>query len=102
MNELKSGYIDIHTHILPGVDDGAKDIDMTSKMLQIAYEQGVRSIIATPHFQLGKKVTKEEWQALKTLKKERDYVSRGLPRSSKRWECSYISRKSLCLNRIWL
>lgn len=60
MNELKSGYIDIHTHILPGVDDGAKDIDMTSKMLQIAYEQGVRSIIATPHFQLGKKVTKED------------------------------------------
>lgn len=62
MDDIKSGYIDIHTHILPGVDDGAKDINITSKMLQVAYAQGVRSMIATPHFDLEHEVE------LKTLK----------------------------------
>lgn len=42
-------YIDMHCHILPGVDDGAKDIEEMKKMLKIAYDDGVRCIIATPH-----------------------------------------------------
>lgn len=41
--------IDIHSHILPGVDDGAKDAEETKKMLLTAYEEGIRCIIATPH-----------------------------------------------------
>lgn len=41
--------IDIHAHILPGVDDGARDWDESMAMVQAAYEQGVRCIIATPH-----------------------------------------------------
>lgn len=44
-----SDYIDMHCHILPGVDDGAKDIEEMKKMLKIAYEGGTRCIIATPH-----------------------------------------------------
>lgn len=47
MNEC--GYLDIHTHILPGIDDGSRNIEMTKAMLQAEYEQGVRTIIATPH-----------------------------------------------------
>lgn len=43
------GFIDMHCHILPGVDDGAKDIDEMKAMLNIAYEEGIRCIIATPH-----------------------------------------------------
>jgi len=43
-------YIDMHCHILPGVDDGAKDLEETKKMLNIAYKDGVRYIIATPHY----------------------------------------------------
>lgn len=42
--------IDFHTHILPGIDDGSKDIDMTEKMLEAELEQGVSHIFATPHF----------------------------------------------------
>lgn len=42
-------YTDIHSHILPGVDDGAENIQETSKMLRIAYDQGIRTVIATPH-----------------------------------------------------
>lgn len=43
-------FTDIHSHILPGLDDGAKSLDETRGMLQIAYQEGVRRIIATPHF----------------------------------------------------
>jgi protein-tyrosine phosphatase len=41
--------IDIHCHILPGVDDGAKDMDMAVAMARIAVEDGIRTIVATPH-----------------------------------------------------
>ena len=41
--------IDIHVHILPGVDDGARDDAMTAEMMQRAADAGIRSIICTPH-----------------------------------------------------
>lgn len=47
------GYTDIHSHILPGVDDGASDLNESRQMLKIAYEQGIRTIIATPHYNMG-------------------------------------------------
>ena len=42
--------IDIHCHILYGIDDGAKDLDESLAMAKFAYEDGIRQIIATPHF----------------------------------------------------
>lgn len=45
---------DIHCHILPGVDDGSQDMEMTMDMLSIAYEEGTRDIILTPHYILEK------------------------------------------------
>lgn len=41
--------IDMHTHILPGVDDGARDWDIALEMLKLCAESGVQKIIATPH-----------------------------------------------------
>lgn len=41
--------IDFHAHILPGIDDGAKDVKMSLDMLHESYLQGVRTVIATPH-----------------------------------------------------
>lgn len=38
------GIYDIHCHIVPGVDDGATDIEETGKLLRMEYEQGVRTI----------------------------------------------------------
>jgi len=46
-------YIDIHSHIIPGIDDGAKDEAMALKMLRIANDCGTRHIIATPHYVYG-------------------------------------------------
>lgn len=45
-----SGYFDIHSHILPGLDDGAKSLDDSKEMLYIAYDNGINHIIATPHY----------------------------------------------------
>lgn len=42
--------IDIHCHILPCLDDGAKDLDETIAMAKRATEEGITKIIATPHF----------------------------------------------------
>lgn len=43
------GWIDIHCHILPGVDDGARSLEESVAMARSAAEQGIGAIIATPH-----------------------------------------------------
>lgn len=42
-------FTDIHTHILPGVDDGAKDKNISMAMLRMAWKDGIRRIVLTPH-----------------------------------------------------
>lgn len=57
--------VDIHCHILPGVDDGARNFSETETMLRIAYKEGIRTIFATPHTSEG--MTEEEWQRRKEI-----------------------------------
>lgn len=45
--------VDSHCHILPGIDDGASDMDETLKMLKIAASEGITHIVATPHFKIN-------------------------------------------------
>lgn len=45
-----SGYYEVHCHILPGVDDGARNMDETIRMLKAYYADGVRTIYATSHY----------------------------------------------------
>jgi protein-tyrosine phosphatase len=47
-----AGFVDIHCHLLPGVDDGAKDWGAALAMARLAVDDGTTTIIATPH-QLG-------------------------------------------------
>lgn len=42
--------IDWHTHILPGMDDGSRDVAESISMLNMQAAQDVRTVIATPHF----------------------------------------------------
>jgi protein-tyrosine phosphatase len=43
------GYVDIHTHILPGIDDGPADMDGSIAMARAAVETGTSTMAATPH-----------------------------------------------------
>ncbi len=47
-------YIDVHSHILPGIDDGAKDYDISMQMLETALNDGISRIILTPHNKPGR------------------------------------------------
>ncbi len=46
--------IDIHSHLLPMVDDGAKDIEVMNLMLEMYKGEAVDRIVATPHFMPGR------------------------------------------------
>ena len=45
-----SGLIDFHSHVLPGIDDGSQSIRESLDMLRMEAEQGIGTVIATPHF----------------------------------------------------
>lgn len=41
---------DFHSHILPGIDDGSRSVEMSIAMLKKMAEQGITRVVATPHF----------------------------------------------------
>ena len=49
----KKNFIDIHSHILPGVDDGSNSYEMSMRMLKCAANDGISKIILTPHNKPG-------------------------------------------------
>jgi len=50
--ERHSGFIDIHAHLIPGLDDGAESWDESLAMARMAVDDGLHTVIVTPH-QLG-------------------------------------------------
>lgn len=52
--EDRPGMIDLHSHILPGLDDGAPDIEVSIEMARIAVADGVTHMACTPHVMPGK------------------------------------------------
>lgn len=44
------GLVETHCHILPGIDDGAKDVETSLNMIKKLQEQGAKKIIVTPHY----------------------------------------------------
>ena len=49
MVDYLDGFIDIHNHILPGIDDGAKTVDDSIALIRSFSEFGVKHFVATPH-----------------------------------------------------
>ena len=41
---------DIHTHLLPGIDDGSRNLQDTQSMFSLINQSGVKTVVATPHF----------------------------------------------------
>jgi protein-tyrosine phosphatase len=61
--------IDFHCHILPGVDDGSVNIEMTKEMIDNSLNQGVEYLCATPHF-----ITEESEITLEAYKEKLQFV----------------------------
>jgi len=55
---------DLHSHILPGLDDGAASMDETVELLQLAREAGTTAIVASPHSDTQYKFDPEKVDAL--------------------------------------
>lgn len=65
--------IDIHSHLIYGVDDGSNSLETTKEALNIIKEIGIKKIICTPHFEAHKnKKTITNFNKLKTLFKKND------------------------------
>ena len=56
--------IDIHHHLLPEVDDGAKDLAMSVAMVQMAVDDGITHIVATPHANHAYRYDRAQHEAL--------------------------------------
>lgn len=49
LKDLLEGFVDIHCHILPGIDDGSKSIQESLVLIKNMQELGIQQCIATPH-----------------------------------------------------
>jgi len=45
--------IDVHCHMLPGIDDGARDLEMALQMARVAAADGITDVFCTPHIYPG-------------------------------------------------
>ncbi len=62
-----TAVIDLHAHILPGIDDGAPDEKETCRMLERCREQGVDTVAATSHFHPDEAAYREAFQKASQL-----------------------------------
>ncbi len=74
MNDFSCDLVDIHCHVLPGIDDGAESIEDALDMVQLSVESGVKKVICTPHSisgvfdnYRGSKLTDEFWEFKNTI-----------------------------------
>ncbi|WP_370657065.1 CpsB/CapC family capsule biosynthesis tyrosine phosphatase, partial [Klebsiella pneumoniae] len=47
------GMIDLHNHLLPGIDDGAEDISKSVELARLAVADGISHLVCTPHIHPG-------------------------------------------------
>ncbi len=48
-----AGFVDFHSHLMPGVDDGAQDVEQALAALRLFQAQGATHCLTTPHFDAG-------------------------------------------------
>ena len=73
-----TGLIDVHAHILPGFDDGSKDLEETLRILELAARSGFSRVVCTPHVISGVYVHDEPEIRRETARLQEDVRARGL------------------------
>src|SRR4030067_8809 len=49
LRERPFAMIDLHSHLLPNLDDGPRTLEDSIQMCRISYQDGIKTIVATPH-----------------------------------------------------
>ncbi len=75
----QSNIIDIHTHLLPGIDDGSKTPQESLEMLEMLAAQGIKTAVATPHYYATEQ-SPEKFLAARKAAAEKLTLRNGLPR----------------------
>jgi protein-tyrosine phosphatase len=70
--------IDLHSHILPGVDDGARTLGEARELARRAASEGITAIAATPHVRDDYPTTCEQMESGVTALRE-DFAAEGIP-----------------------
>lgn len=71
--------VDLHSHILPGVDDGSPDIEHSLALAQAAVDDGITHMLLTPHHMDGKYVNHKEDVIKKTNKFQQALTENKIP-----------------------
>jgi tyrosine-protein phosphatase YwqE len=51
--EFSESYIELHSHLIPGIDDGVKELSESLEILRVFESQGIGKVITTPHIMPG-------------------------------------------------
>ena len=86
--------IDTHSHILPGIDDGSKSLEMTLEMLRKSAQQGVHTIVATPHFYATRNNPEQFYQDRQAAYEQLSQLPEGLPKVLLGAEVAYFDGMS--------
>ncbi|MGI6057780.1 MAG: CpsB/CapC family capsule biosynthesis tyrosine phosphatase [Bilifractor sp.] len=80
----KKPFHDLHLHILPGMDDGARDIRMSAGMLQEEIRQSCEGLIATPHYYPTESISEFLTRRQRAYRELEDWIEAELPEWSGR------------------
>lgn len=71
--------IDLHCHILPGIDDGSRSLDMSLEMARMAVDDGITMIACTPHIYPGLYMNDTAGITAARDQLQREFDERGIP-----------------------
>jgi len=83
---MKNSLVELHCHILPGIDDGARDLDMSMSLMRREVSDGVVGVVFTPHFHY-ERITVEKFVELRkaAFRQVAAGPHRGAARSRQAW-----------------
>ena len=88
---MSQNLVDLHCHILPGIDDGARDLNISMALLRKEVQDGVAGIVFTPHFHY-ERISVEDFAA----KRRAAFLQVAkAAKETGRWRPSWVQRCTL-------
>jgi len=88
--------VDLHSHILPGMDDGSADAEETRQLLCLSRQQGVTLMAATPHFYADKDTPEKFLDRRQAAVEKMEYDGQTMPRLLLGAEVAYFGGMNRC------